>query len=191
MKAFRHVVYRIVFVAIVGLSFTCCAGSTRAKPPEATYRAADPFMQMSIEEARDGIYNGDGGPFGCVVVKDGEVVGKGHNRVLAHKDSTSHGEMEAIRAAEKGMGTYDLTGCVLYTTGEPCTMCLAAIGWANIQHVYYGCTLEDNSDIGFRDARMNELLGGRESVQGFMEELDRDACLELFQEYDNMDAVVY
>ena len=191
MKTYKRVVSILVCVAFLCLSFSSCAGSTRAKPPEVAYKAADPYMQMSIEEARDGIYNGDGGPFGCVIVKDGDVVGKGHNRVLSQKDSTCHGEMEAIRAAEKGLGTYDLTGCVLYTTGEPCTMCLAAIGWANIQHVYYGCTLEDNSDIGFRDARMNELLGGREDVRDLMEELDRDACLELFKEYDSMDAVVY
>ncbi|MEE1159625.1 MAG: nucleoside deaminase [Atopobiaceae bacterium] len=117
MKTYKRVVSILVCVAILCLSFSSCAGSTRAKPPEVAYKAADPYMQMSIEEARDGIYNGDGGPFGCVIVKDGDVVGKGHNRVLSQKDSTCHGEMEAIRAAEKGLGTYDLTGCVLYTTG--------------------------------------------------------------------------
>ena len=148
-------------------------------------------MQMAIDEARVGIHNGDGGPFGSVVVKDGTVVGRGHNRVLADNDSTRHGEMVAISSAEAALGSYDLTGCVLYTTGEPCTMCLAASKWANIDHIYYGCTLEDNASIGFRDVDIDGELGGRAGIESYLEELDREACLQLFEEYLSLDHVTY
>ena len=114
------------------------------------------FMEMAVKEAREGIAKRDGGPFGAVVVKDGEMIASGHNRVLANNDSTCHGEIDAIRKAEGLLGTYDLTGCELYTTGEPCPMCLAAIMWANIGKVYYGCRLSDNEGIGFRDAKFNQ-----------------------------------
>ena len=144
MKKLRYLLLLIIAVAIPCI---ISYGSERVIPPEADYHAENPYMQMAIDEARDGIYNGDGGPFGCVIVKDDQVVGSAHNRVLLNKDSTCHGEMEGIRNAEKNLDTYDLTGCVLYTTGEPCMMCLAACMWANIEHIYYGCTLEDNSSI--------------------------------------------
>ena len=84
-------------------------------------------MTAAISEALEGIYSGDGGPFGCVIVKDGKIVGECHNMVVANNDSTAHGEITAIRNAEKSLETYDLTGCNLYTTGEPCPMCLYAI----------------------------------------------------------------
>ena len=144
------------------------------------------FMQMAIEEAREGIRQGDGGPFGCVIVKDGEVVAKGHNRVLKDHDATAHGEMMAIRKAGEVLGTHNLEGCTLYTTGEPCHMCLCAILWANISKVYYGCTIADNARIGFRDEHFDTLFGGRDQLGDLMTELDRDACLRLFDEYNNM-----
>lgn len=144
------------------------------------------FMEIAVREAREGIRAGDGGPFGAVVVKNGEVVASGHNCVLKDNDSTCHGEIDAIRKAEQKLQTYDLSGCELYTTGEPCPMCLAAILWANIGKVYYGCTLEDNARIGFRDARFDELLGGfvEDLPEGFLENQDREMCLEVFGEYD-------
>lgn len=150
------------------------------------------FMEKAVDEAREGIARRDGGPFGAVVVKDGEVIAAGHNRVLSSNDSTCHGEIDAIRKAESKLGTYDLAGCELYTTGEPCPMCLAAILWANIGKVYYGCSLADNEKIGFRDARFNEMMGGRSGMPaGFMEERDREMCLELFREYEGMEGVRY
>lgn len=82
------------------------------------------YMQMAIEEPRIGIHEGHGGPFGAVIVKDGKVIAKGHNRVLEDNNPTHHGEMAAIHFATQALGTYDLTGCELYTTGEPCHMCL-------------------------------------------------------------------
>ena len=145
-------------------------------------------MELAVKEAREGILSRDGGPFGAVVVKNGKVIASGHNRVLSFNDSTCHGEIDAIRKAESKLGTYDLSGCELYTTGEPCPMCLAAILWANIEKVYFGCNLSDNEKIGFRDARVDELLGGRAKLpEGFMEERDRETCLEVFREYEETD----
>ena len=80
------------------------------------------YMFLAIEEATNGIRNGEGGPFGSVIVKDGKVVGKGHNQVVLNNDATCHGEMQAIRNASKNLGTFDLSGCEIYTTGEPCPM---------------------------------------------------------------------
>ena len=124
-------------------------------------------------------------------MKDGEVVASGHNCVLKNNDSTCHGEIDAIRKAEAKLGTYDLSGCEIYTTGEPCPMCLAAILWANIGKVYYGCRLEDNEKIGFRDVEFERVLGGREELpDGFLEERERELCLELFGEYGEMEKKV-
>lgn len=148
------------------------------------------FMQAAIDEAYRGIEAGDGGPFGSVIVKDGEIVGQGHNRVLSNNDPTCHGEMEAIRDACRNLGTYDLSGCELYTTAEPCPMCLGAILWSNIAAVYYGCTREDSAEIGFRDEAFYRQLGGEEETVG-SEEFDRDACLKLFDDYAAGDAERY
>lgn len=144
------------------------------------------YMQMAIEEARAGIQQGHGGPFGSVIVKDGEVIAKGHNQVLSNNDATAHGEMMAIRKAGEVLGTHDLSGCTIYTTGEPCHMCLCAIMWANIDKVYYGCTIADNGKIGFRDDKFNDIFGGRDKLGDMLIELDREACLALFDEYNNM-----
>lgn len=143
-------------------------------------------MFSAIQEARLGIQNGDGGPFGACVVKDGEIIALGHNTVLKDNDPTRHGEMNAIRNACAKLNTYDLSGCELYTTGEPCTMCLCACMWANIKHIYYACTIQDNEKIGFRDNKFDELLGGREKVQDYLEQVDRDEGLKLFEEYNNI-----
>ena len=148
-------------------------------------------MTEAISEALDGITQGHGGPFGCVIVRDGKIVGRGHNMVLAQVDSTAHGEITAIRNAEKALGTYDLSGCVLYTTGEPCPMCLYAILWANIDKVYYGCTIEDNARIGFRDAAFDRLTGGRKELADFLHCIDREACLKLFDYYASLEHRIY
>lgn len=141
------------------------------------------YMQMAIGQAREGVALGHGGPFGSVIVKDGVVVGLGHNRVLKNNDPTCHGEVAAIRDAGERLGTFDLTGCELYTTGEPCHMCLCACLWANISKIYYGCTIEDNGRIGFRDEKFDGLFSGRDRLGDYLVELDRKECLELFDEY--------
>lgn len=149
------------------------------------------YMLSAVKEARKGILAGHGGPFGTVIVKDGQIIAKGHNRVLRNNDPTCHGEVDAIRKACKELGTFDLTGCELYTTGEPCHMCLCACMWANISKIYYGCTIEDNGKIGFRDDKFDKVFGGREKLKGYMIPLGREECLELFDEYNSLDAQNY
>lgn len=140
------------------------------------------YMQIALHEAYKGIRKKHGGPFGSILVKDGKIVGRGHNRVLVKKDPTCHGEIEAIRNACKNLGTHDLSGCELYTTAEPCPMCLGAILWANIAQVYYGCGRLDTETIGFRDNKFYDFLkGDAGSIR--MEECGRKECLELFEEY--------
>ena len=153
--------------------------------------AQSEFMQIAIQEAREGISNGDGGPFGTAIVRDGVLIASGHNHVLAYNDPTCHGEVDAIRKACKRLGTFDLTGCELYTTGEPCHMCLCACMWANISKIYYGCTIADNEIIGFRDNKFDQIFGGRDKLGDYMTEIDREACLRLFQDYSRLDAAKY
>lgn len=153
-------------------------------------KATNVFMQEAIDEACIGIINKHGGPFGTVIVKDGLVVGRGHNVVLKANDPTAHGEISAIRDACANLNTYDLDGCILYTTGEPCPMCLFACKWANIKKVYYGCNIEDNSIIGFRDEEFDSHVS-REDFSAFLECVDRDACIALFEVYRNMDHEIY
>ncbi len=107
-------------------------------------------MRMAIEMADENIKNG-GGPFGAVVVKEGQVVGMGANQVTNHNDPTAHAEVLAIREASRVLNTFNLSNCVLYTSCEPCPMCLGAIYWARIPHVYYGNNREDAASIGFDD----------------------------------------
>lgn len=92
------------------------------------------FMQEAIKEARLGINSGHGGPFGAVIVRDGEIVGRGHNKVVLNNDPTCHGEIDAIRNACQKLNTFDLSGCELYTTSYPCPMCMSALLWANIKN---------------------------------------------------------
>lgn len=109
------------------------------------------FMRQAIDLAVNNVDNG-GGPFGAVIVRDGVVVATGVNRVTATNDPTAHAEVSAIRAACLALGTFNLQGCVLYTSCEPCPMCLAAIYWAHIDAVYYGAGKDDAADAGFDDS---------------------------------------
>lgn len=113
-------------------------------------------MRRAIELSRYAVSQGDGGPFGCVIVRDGEIAGEGWNRVVGRNDPTAHGEMEAIRDASGRLGTFELKGCDLYTSAQPCPMCLAAIYWARIDRVFYGNTVEDAAAIGFDDVAIRE-----------------------------------
>lgn len=140
-------------------------------------------MEMAIQEAKDGISQNHGGPFGSVIVKDGEIIARGHNRVLAGNDPTCHGEVDAIRTACAKLGTFDLSGCTIYTTGEPCHMCLCACMWANIEKIYYGCTIGDNGRIGFRDDKFDRIFGGRDKLGDYMTQVGREQCLDLFDLY--------
>lgn len=142
-------------------------------------------MNEAIKEAYDGINAGDGGPFGTVIVKDGNIIGKGHNCVVKNQDPTCHGEMEAIRNACKNQKTFDLSGSVLYTTAQPCPMCLGAILWANIKIVYQGCDIKDTGKIGFRDDKFYDFINGKGNLLE-IKELEREKCLELFGDYSKI-----
>ena len=149
------------------------------------------YMEVAIQEAREGFSKEQGGPFGCVIIKDGEIVAKAHNQVLKNNDPTCHGEINAIQKACKKLGTYDLSNCELYTTGEPCPMCLCACLWANIKVVYYGCTIKDNAKIGFRDNKFDKMFGKRKNMKNFLICVDRDECLKLFKEYKKTNHITY
>ncbi len=111
----------------------------------------DRYMQLAIDLAKENISNG-GGPFGAVIVKDGEVVATGVNRVTANNDPTAHAEVQAIRAACDKMGTFVLAGCEIYSSCEPCPMCLGAIYWARISRLYFAGSKDDAAEAGFSDA---------------------------------------
>jgi tRNA(Arg) A34 adenosine deaminase TadA len=138
------------------------------------------LMRKAIELSIENIKNG-GGPFGAVIAKDGEIIATGTNRVTADNDPTAHAEVNAIRKACQTLKTFDLSGCTIYTSCEPCPMCLAAIYWAHIDKIYYGNNKKDAADIGFDDSYiydelnlpvekrtklMNELLPG-EAIKAF------------------------
>lgn len=138
------------------------------------------FMKEAIREAYKGIQDGHGGPFGAVIVKDGKIVGRGHNQVIKNGDPTCHGEMMAIRDACKNLGTHDLSGCEIYTTGEPCPMCRCAIQWANIKDCYHACNYDDTQNIGFRDDFFS-----KHPLQS--QEIDREEGLKLYKDYQERD----
>ena len=135
------------------------------------------FMREAILEAYEGVDNKHGGPFGSVIVKDGRIVGRGHNEVLRNQDCTCHGEIMAIKDACSNLETFDLSGCELYTTSEPCPMCAGAIQWANIKKIYQGCNVKDAESIGFRDSKFYDESWFTQKV------VDRDECLTLFEHY--------
>ncbi|CAI2348950.1 unnamed protein product [Caenorhabditis sp. 36 PRJEB53466] len=116
------------------------------------------FMKLAIEEAKKGVECGDGGPFGAVLVKDGKVIGKGHNMVLVNKDPTAHAEVTAIRNTCKNLDTFDLSGCQLYTSCYPCPMCMGAALWSRVDAIYYGATSQDAAAIGFGDHEFHAFL---------------------------------
>ncbi len=116
---------------------------------------SEELMRKAIALAEENVTNG-GGPFGAVIAKDGEIVAVGTNRVTPDCDPTAHAEVSAIRAAAKALGTFDLSGCEIYTSCEPCPMCFGAIYWAHLDAMYYGNNKHDAADIGFDDAFIYE-----------------------------------
>jgi guanine deaminase len=109
------------------------------------------FMREAIKEAEAGMRSGRGGPFGCVIVRQGEVIARGNNRVTSTNDPTAHAEVTAIRDACARLQTFQLSDCELYTSCEPCPMCLAAIYWARLPRIFFGNTRADAAAIGFDD----------------------------------------
>ena len=151
------------------------------------------FMKVAKDLADNNLITNNGGPFGAVVVKDGVIVGRGANSVLGKKDPTAHAEVMAIRDACQNLNTYDLTGCVVYTTSYPCPMCLSAVIWANINKVYYGNTVFDAAVIGFRDEPIYEFI--KNDNQGKvldLECLDHEETIKTFNEFKaKQDKTIY
>jgi len=110
------------------------------------------FLRRAIALATENVTSGAGGPFAAVIARGGEIVGEGVNTVTASNDPTAHGEVNAIRAAAKALDTFTLAGCELYTSCEPCPMCLAAAYWARLDAIYYGASAADAARAGFDDA---------------------------------------
>jgi len=143
------------------------------------------FMQRAIELSVENIKNG-GGPFGAVIVKDGKIISEGTNRVTADNDPTAHAEVSAIRQAAKKLNTFDLSGCEIYSSCEPCPMCLGAIYWAHLDKIYFGNTKTDAKDIGFDDSFIYdelELIPSDRKVA--MERLLPEESIIAFEDWKN------
>ena len=142
------------------------------------------FMQLAIDLSIENVANG-GGPFGAVIVKDGEVVATGVNRVTANNDPTAHAEVSAIRAACQKVGTFKLEGCTIYTSCEPCPMCLSAIYWAGLSRICYGCNKQDAEDICFGDKFIYEEIERPVSQRKIpTENFMREEALQAFRDWE-------
>lgn len=151
------------------------------------------YFDEAFTEAFEGVRANVGGPFGAVVVLDGEIIGKGCNHVIGDNDPTAHAEIVAIREACMNLGTFDLSGAILYSTCEPCPMCLSALYWANIQELYFCSTRHQAEEIGFKDNHIyNELNAeiGDRSIP--TQQVDHPMATELFREWiDKSDKTQY
>jgi len=150
------------------------------------------MMKLGVEEARKTMNENIGGPFGAVIVdKDDNVIAVASNTVLGDCDPTAHAEVNAIRKAGKILNTHDLSDCKIYATGYPCPMCLSAIIWSNIKEVYYGTDLTEAEKIGFRDKKIYDFINGKDVDILKMSQEDHDACIKLFEEYENNNKQIY
>lgn len=146
------------------------------------------FLERSIELSRQGMRKGNGGPFGCVIVKNGEIVGEGCNEVLVKNDPTSHAEIVAIRNACKNLNNFQLTGCDVYTSCEPCPMCMGAIYWARPNRVIYANTKSDAAAVNFDDQFIYdeiEKLPQHRHIQFI--HVPHEQALDVFLEWKNND----
>lgn len=151
------------------------------------------FILEAIELSRKGMLNNDGGPFGCVVVKGDEIVGRGNNRVTSTNDPTAHAEVVAIRDACNTLGTFQLDDCEIYTSCEPCPMCMGAIYWARPKKVYYANTRADAANIGFDDSLIyDELVLPLHQRKIVIECIGRDEAVKVFEEWNSKaDKITY
>jgi tRNA(Arg) A34 adenosine deaminase TadA len=139
------------------------------------------FMRRAIALAMENVRTGGGGPFAAVIAKDGQIIAEGANRVTATNDPTAHAEVVAIREACQKLGDFQLTGCDLYTTCEPCPMCLGAIYWSRPARVYYACVAADAAAAGFDDAFIYEELNRTHADRRVpMQQLLREESLQIF-----------
>ena len=151
------------------------------------------FMQEAIQLSHNGMVRNEGGPFGCIVVKGDEIVGRGNNKVSCDNDPTAHAEITAIRDACKNLGSFQLTDCEIYTSCEPCPMCLGAIYWARPKIVYYANNRQDAAAIGFDDSMIYDEMGVDIDKRKIpIVSIGRTAALEVFKNWvDKADKTVY
>lgn len=152
------------------------------------------YMKIAKEQADNNLKTNVGGPFGACIVKNGVVIGRGSNHVLANNDPTAHAEIMAIRDACKNINSYDLSGCELYTSCYPCPMCLSATIWSNIKKVYYGNTKEDAAKIGFRDDFIYDFIKNDMNNSQALElkEIDRQDTIQTFNDFEEKnDKTIY
>lgn len=144
-------------------------------------------FQKAIEESKINMKSNfqNGGPFGAAIMKKGKLIASAHNTVLESKDATAHAEINAIRKASQILGTHDLSGCILYTSAEPCPMCLSAIIWANMKEVYYANTRKDAEEIGFRDDMIYEYLKQEKGDIIHLHHIESEEAKEVFQSFKN------
>lgn len=150
------------------------------------------FMREAILLAEESIHTG-GGPFGVVIVRDGQVIARGQNRVTVCKDPTAHAEVNAIRQAAARLGTFDLSGCDIYSSCEPCPMCLGAIYWAHLDHLYYACTRDDAARVGFDDSMIYHEIPLDPTLRRLhCEQLMADDARQVFEQWaQKVDKVEY
>jgi guanine deaminase len=151
------------------------------------------FMKIAIEEALEGMKNNEGGPFGAVIVRNGEIISRAHNEVVMTNDPTAHAEVTAIRRASSLLGRFDLSDCEIYSSCEPCPMCFAAIHWAKMKKLYYGSTRQDAANIDFDDQYIYDVINGTATeLHVEVVQIDREESLEPFIEWKSkMDRVQY
>ena len=151
------------------------------------------FMREAIRLSFETMRSNTGGPFGCVIVKDGKIIARGSNRVVSTNDPTAHAEVVAIREACKTLKGFQLTGCELYTSCEPCPMCLSAIYWARPDKVYFGNTKDDAAKINFDDAFIYKEIQTDLSQRKIpIEQLLHDEAIEAFNEWQKKgDKILY
>ena len=143
------------------------------------------YMLKAIKQAQKSVEKG-GGPFGAVIVKDGKIVAEGSNGVTLKNDPTAHAEVTVIRKACKKLKTFDLSGCVIYSSCEPCPMCLSAIYWARIDKIYFGCTKNDAKEIGFDDSFIYEQISLKPEKRSIpSKEFLREDALSAFKMWKN------
>ena len=143
-------------------------------------------MMKAIQLARENVLKSNGGPFGAVVVKDGEIIGTGINKVTSNHDPTAHAEIVAIREACNHLQTFDLTGCEIYTSCEPCPMCLGSIYWASLSKLYYAATKDDAAKANFKDAHIyREFNLPKEKRSLPSSQMLRDEALKVFESWNS------
>lgn len=144
----------------------------------------DKFLEEAAKEALIGTANGEGGPFGAVITdNEGNIISRGHNMVLSSHDPTNHAEIVAIREACRKLGTHDLSGYTIFSSCEPCPMCLSAVIWSNIKTLYFGATRKDAARAGFRDDVIYDYLTDKNYIL-VRQKMDNLNCVKVLDEYE-------